>query len=99
MSSSPSIEFIRTYFPSLETATIDNIISGTLELSHLLKLIPLEERSRVQVTPPSIKFDLESGKSTVTTELNVAYEKHFPNFASLISALAVYCAVRSNVDR
>jgi len=82
----------------LETPTIDNIVNGTLDVSHLVKLIPLEERSKVQITPPRISFDLESGKPTVTTELNIAYEKHFPNFASLTSALAVYCVIQSISD-
>ena len=97
-SRSPPIELIRTYFSWLDAAIIDNIVSGTLEVTNLIKLIPLEERSKLQVTPPGINFDLESGKPTVTTEFNVAYEKHFPNFASLISALAVYAAVRSIAD-
>jgi hypothetical protein len=82
----------------LDTATIENIVSGTLEVTNLIKLIPLEERSKLQVTPPCINFDLESGKPTITTEFNIAYEKHFPDFASLISALAVYAAVRSITD-
>ena len=94
----PPIELIRTHFPWLETTTIDNIVNGTLEVTHLIKLIPLEERTKAQIAPPGISFDLESGKPTITTEFNVAYEKHFPNFASLNSALAVYCAVRSISD-
>lgn len=69
------IELIRTHFPWLETPTIDNIVSCTLEVSHLIRLIPLEERSKAQITPPGINFDIESGKPTVTTELNIAYEK------------------------
>src|SRR6266496_1534068 len=92
------IELIHNHFPWLETPTIDNIINRTLEVSHLIKLISLEERSKVQITPPRINFDLESGKPTITTELNVAYEKHFLNFTSLNSALAVYCAVQSISD-
>src|SRR5437016_4164798 len=61
------IELIRNHFPWLETPTIDNIINRTLKVSHLIKLIPLKERSKVQITPPRINFDLESGKPTITT--------------------------------
>jgi hypothetical protein len=34
----------------------------------------------------------------VTAELNIAHENHFSNFASLITALAVYVAIRSIAD-
>jgi hypothetical protein len=98
MSRSLLIELIRTHFPWLEAPIVDNIVNGTLDVSHLIKVIPHEERSKVQITHPGISFDFDSGKPTVTTEFNVAYEKHFPNFASLNSALAVYCAVRSISD-
>jgi hypothetical protein len=53
---SPPIELIRTYFPWLDTAIIDDIVSGTLQVNHLIKLIPLEERSKVQVISSAVPY-------------------------------------------
>ena len=97
------LETIAFHFPWLNNppTIINNIIEGSLNVNHLIKLVPPEECSKSQNSaagPTGLTFDLETGKSSLVTEYNIAYEKHFPDFATLISALSVYCAVRSISD-
>jgi len=86
----------------VDTTTITQIISGTLDVANLVKLIPPEDRPRGAANtslPSGVNWDVDTGKTTFVSEHALsAYEKTFPSFPTFLQALSVYGAIRSLYD-
>src|SRR5579859_7126904 len=97
------LQLLQSTVPWVDTATLTQIVSRTLDAAHLIKLIPPEDRPKGSANtsiPAGITIDLEQGRPTFTAEHTLtAYEKTFPTFPILLQALSVYGSVRSLYDR
>lgn len=81
-----------SHFLWIDNTTLQNVIDGTLNPTHLIKLVPLKSHSKGQSSSSiaGINFDLESGKPTLTTDSNVTFEKHFPKIKVYTLALMIF---------
>ena len=101
------LAFLQSHSPWVDTTTISQIVSGTLDVAHLVKLIPPEDRPRGAANmslPTGLTFTLNGSTSTPqivqTTDPSLtAFEKTFPTVLVLVQALSVYGAIRSLYDR
>jgi hypothetical protein len=94
-------EAIQNYVPWVDSTTLTSVVAHTLDISHFIKLIPIEERPKGQTRaglPSSLIFDMETGKSSVFTEGNVMYDKAFTDFPTLVKALTVFQTIRHLYD-
>jgi hypothetical protein len=91
----------QSHFSWLDTTTITQIVAGSLDVAHLIKLIPLEDRPKGQTNtalPDTFTLNLSTGKTSVTNEQNIPYEKMFPNFSTFAQAITLYGAIRALYD-
>jgi len=98
------LHLLQSTVPWVDTATLTQIVSRTLDAAHLIKLIPPEDRPKGSANtsmPAGITFDLEHGGRPIFTSEHAitAYEKTFPTFPILLQALSVYGSIRSLYDR
>jgi len=94
-------DVLKTYLPWIDAATLNSVVSLELDIAHFIKLIPTKERAKGQANAgltSGVHFDAETGKSSIVNESNVQYEKHFPDYATLVNALTVYAAIRDLYD-
>src|SRR2546423_3279910 len=97
---------LRSYFESnfayVDDSTRTQIASGTLDASHLVKLIPSDQRpksSNVALTGNHLSFNLDTLQPSLSTDNSSnAALKHFPDFYSFGQALTIYAAIRDLYD-
>jgi hypothetical protein len=87
----------------VDATTLTAVVSHSLDISHFIKLIPVEERPKglpftLTGVSASIMIDTETGKTSVISDTNVTYEKAFPDFPTLLTALSVYSTIRDLYD-
>jgi hypothetical protein len=94
------LELQRSYFSWVDNITLQNVINGSLDPVHLIKLVAPEARPKGQSCSAisGINFDLESGKPTLTTDTNIALEKHFPDLKAFTLAMSIYGTIRNVYD-
>ena len=94
-------EAIQHSMPWVDASTLANVVSCTLDVAHFIKLIPPEQRPKGQVNfglPTGMHIDSATGKTSFVNESTVTYEKAFPDYSTLMSALSVYLAIRALYD-
>ena len=96
-------EAVQAYMPWLvdEKVVLTNVVSCTLDVAHLIKLIPPEQRPKGQANAglaTGVHIDTTTGKTSFVNESTVTYEKVFPDFQTLVNALTVYGVIRDLYD-
>jgi hypothetical protein len=95
------LDFVQSRLSWVDATTLTQIIAGTLDAAHLIKLIPSEDRPKGQQNaglPTGYTIDLETGRHSLTTDQNVVFERHFPDFPLFVQAVSVYGAIRGFYD-
>ena len=94
-------EAIQNYMPWVDSSTLANVMSCTLDVAHFIKLIPTEQRPKGQANfglATGMHIDSVTGKTSFVNESTVFYEKIFPDYSTLVNALSVYLAIRALYD-
>ena len=97
----PLRELVRANYPWIDDQTILNIINGTLEPLHLVKLIPTELRAKgaTLASGNRLSFDLDTLQPSLSMETSPsAFLKQYPSFATYTQAISIYAALRSLFD-
>ena len=92
---------IHTLLPWVDATTLANVVACTPDVTHFVKLIPLEQRPKGQSTvglAAGIHLDIATMKHTVLTESTVTSEKVFPDLQTLLNALSTYLVIRDLYD-
>jgi len=67
-------ELTQSHISWMKATTITQIIANNLDITHLIKLIPLEDRPKDQVNttlPDTFSLSLSTDKTSVTNEQNI----------------------------
>jgi hypothetical protein len=94
-------EAIKCYMPWVDASTLANVVSLTLDVAHLIKLIPTKQRPKGQANAgltSGLHIDGKTGKTSLINESNVQHENQFPDYPALIHALSVYSVIRDLYD-
>jgi hypothetical protein len=92
---------VQHYMPWVDTTTLANVVSCTLDIAHFIKLIAPEERPKGQINfglATGMHIDTATGKTSLVSESTNNYEKAFPDCPTLTSALSAYLAIRALHD-